>query len=72
MLILNEFMTSQGKIRVDKSDPSRELNPDSFEDDLAPHDGSVNALVIDSRTRYLVAVIIMHLFRFVFFPFHPF
>ena len=70
-------MIFQGKIRVDKSDPSRESNPDPFEDDLAPHDGSVNALVIDSRTRYIMAVIVIRMYCIVFFSFfsypsHPF
>jgi hypothetical protein len=69
VLILNVFMILQGKIRVDKSAPSRESNSDPFEDDLAPHDGSVNALVIDSRTRYLMAVIVMRMFYFILFSF---
>lgn len=72
MLIFNNLLAFQGKIRVDKSDPSRESNPDPFEDDLAPHDGSVNALVIDSRTRYIVAGMIMRLYCIVLVSFLPF
>ena len=41
----------QGKIRVEKSPEEPDGDGDIFEEDFAPHNGHVNALVIDQRTR---------------------
>ena len=41
----------QGKIRVEKSPEEPDGDGDTFEEDFAPHNGHVNALVIDQRTR---------------------
>ena len=50
-LLINFTWINQGKVRVEKSPEDEAEDGDLLKEDFAPHNGHVNALVVDQRTR---------------------